>query len=99
MADTTNNSSTLIPKLSQSESFPPDDTSPPTNVFTNAPFTPKSKSKQRSTATNKANTTSPLLLSHTSQSNNKANMMTDIEPQQYGYSNLSFNDAIVDDYF
>jgi hypothetical protein len=89
--DTTNNSGILIAKLPHSESFPPGVSSSSTNVFINAPFKPKTTNKQRSSA---ANPTSPIL-----SLNNKTNMMADIETQQLGYSNLSFDETVVDEYF
>jgi len=91
VTDTTNNSGILIAKLPHSESFPPDVSSSSTNVFINAPFKPKTTNKQRSSAA--ANPASPIL------SLNKKHMMTDIETQQLGYSNLSFDETVVDEYF
>ncbi|CAF0888513.1 unnamed protein product [Adineta steineri] len=96
--DATNNIGTSKGKLSHSESFSSETSSPTTNVFTNAPFKTKSKSKQRSLATN-INSTSPLLSSNKSPTEQTKNTITDANNQQRGYSNLSFNDAIVDDYF
>jgi hypothetical protein len=97
VTDTTNNSGILIAKLPHSESFPPGVSSSSTNVFINAPFKPKTTNKQRSSAA--ANPASPILSLNKSQINNKKHMMTDIETQQLGYSNLSFDETVVDEYF
>ena len=65
---------------------PSESSSSSTNVFTNAPFKTKSKNKQRSTASNNI-------------SDGSQNMLDDDQSQQHGYSNLSFHDTVVDDYF
>ncbi|UJR14938.1 hypothetical protein I4U23_001919 [Adineta vaga] len=95
VSEATSISGISITKLPHSESFPPDKSSPSTNVFTNAPFKTKSKNKHRLLSSNSINPTSP-------NKDEDSNMMTriaDIDPEQQGYSNLSFNDTTNDDYF
>ncbi|CAF1519427.1 unnamed protein product [Rotaria sp. Silwood1] len=80
-----------------------------TDVFTNAPFKTKSKCKQQSTMINKINTlpssNSQLIDFNIQEQINKNSnpskkiITTEIDSEQYGYSNLSSKDSIIDEHF
>ncbi|CAF3891166.1 unnamed protein product [Rotaria sordida] len=95
-----------IEKVPHSESFASNVlNNQSTDVFTNAPFKTKSKSKQRSIVTNSEISSNSQLIDINVQEQlnkklnpNKKPMIIDIDPEQYGYSNLSFNDTITDEH-
>ncbi|CAF2926048.1 unnamed protein product [Rotaria sp. Silwood2] len=104
-----------IGKVSHSEYFVPialnNQSFTSTDVFTNAPFKTKSKSKQHSTVTNNINPMSSQSSSNSQLINlnmqeqinknlnpNKKAIITDIDSQQHGYSNLLLNNTIIDEY-
>lgn len=85
---------------------PQTESSTTTDVFTNAPFKGKPKRKSSLTTTNSISQQSSTSSNNQSidlniydyTKSNTKQVVTDIAPQQHGYSNLSFNTNIVDEY-
>ncbi|CAF1141720.1 unnamed protein product [Rotaria magnacalcarata] len=100
------NSGNFIDKVSHSESLASNvldnQASLSIDVFTKAPFKATTKTKQYSTMNDTISPSNSQFIDLNVQENSDSNrtiILTDNEPQQHGYANLSLNANVVDEYF
>ncbi|CAF4462970.1 unnamed protein product, partial [Rotaria socialis] len=103
---TKTNTGNSIDKVSHSESLAcnglDNQASLSIDVFTNAPFKAKTKTKQYSTTNDTISPSNSQFIDLNVQENSDSSrkiILTGNEPQQHGYANLSFNANVVDEYF